>query len=180
MNTLINFVAFQIGWFACILGAARGHTFWGPAVVALVVALHLVRSRARVPEIFLAFAAAAIGFAVDTMLIALGTFVPFRSVLPHPLSTVWLMALWVSFATILNVSLNWLSRKYLLAAILGALGGPMAYWAGDRLGAIEIDRPLILPLLAVGLAWCIVTPALFGIARWLRERALSRHAGRAD
>ncbi len=180
MNTLINFVAFQIGWFACILGAARGHSLWGPAIVALVLALHLVLSRVRSAEILLAFAAAAIGFAVDTTLIALGTFVPARSLLPQPLSTVWLIALWVDFATILNVSLSWLHDKYLLAGILGAAGGPLAYWAGDRLGAIEIDRPLFMPLLAISLAWCIVTPVLFGIARWLRERTLSRHAGSTD
>ena len=81
--------------------------------------------------------------------------------------------LWVNFATLINVSLNWLHGKYLLAAILGAVGGPLAYWAGDRLGAIEIAQPLVVPLLAIGLAWGMVTPGLFWIARWLQEGRFS-------
>jgi F0F1-type ATP synthase assembly protein I len=178
MGTLINFAAFQIGWFACIMGAARGHSFWGPAVVALVLVLHFfARSRTRAAEALLTLAAGAIGFVVDTALIALGAFAPVRSLLPHPLSTVWLVALWMNFATTLNVSLQWLHGKSLLAALLGAVGGPLAYWAGDRLGAIDIDRPLLMPLLAVGLAWCTVTPVLFRLARWFTEGRLSRHAG---
>ncbi len=180
MNALINFAAFQIGWFACILGAARGQTLWGPAVVALVLALHLARTSQRTGEALLALATAGIGFLVDTGLIALGAFVPVRWLLPPPLTTLWLMALWANFATILNVSLSWLHGKPLAAAILGAAGGPLAYWAGDRLGAIEMDRPLLVPLLAVGLAWCIVTPLLFGLARAVKESRRFAHAGRRD
>ncbi len=127
----------------------------------------------------LAFSTAGIGFLVDTALIALGVFVPVRWLMPSPLSTLWLVALWANFATTLNVSLSWLHGKPLMAAILGALGGPLAYWAGERLGAIEMDRPLLVPLLVVGLAWSIVTPALFGLARWMsRGRVFSHGAGR--
>ncbi len=182
MSTLINFAAFQLGWFACILGAARGQTLWGPVVVALVLALHLARTRVRRGEALLALMAAGIGFLVDSGLIAVGAYAPVRWLLPSPLSTVWLVALWVNFATTLNVSLSWLHGKPLAAALLGAVGGPLAYWAGDRLGAIEMDRPLLVPLFAVGLAWCIVTPLLFRLARAMNMKESRRfpHAGRRD
>ncbi len=38
MRLLLNFAAFQIGWFACVLGAANGFPWLGPVVVAAVVA----------------------------------------------------------------------------------------------------------------------------------------------
>ncbi len=167
MGSLINFAAFQVGWFACILGAARGQPLWGPAVVALVLVLHLSRTRRPGGEALLALVAAGAGLLVDTTLIALGAYVPVRWLLPPPWTTLWLMALWVNFSTTLNVSLAWLQGKPLLAALLGAVGGPLAYWAGDQLGAITMDQPLPVSLLAVGLAWCIVTPALFRMGRWI-------------
>jgi hypothetical protein len=30
MRLLVNFVAFQLGWFACVLGAAQGLPWLGP------------------------------------------------------------------------------------------------------------------------------------------------------
>ena len=38
---LLNFIAFQIGWFACVWGAAHNMAVAGTVVAALVVALHL-------------------------------------------------------------------------------------------------------------------------------------------
>ena len=47
-----------------------------------------------------------------------------------------MVMLWVNFAMTLNVSLGRLRGKYLLAGILGAFGGPMAYYGGAELGAM--------------------------------------------
>ena len=39
---LLNFVAFQIGWFACVLGGANDLALAGTLAVAVVVGMHLV------------------------------------------------------------------------------------------------------------------------------------------
>ena len=71
MTMLVNFVLFQIGWFACVLGAAHGMPSLGVAVATAVVAYHLLRaSRAR-PELVLILVAAAIGFIVDSALVTI-------------------------------------------------------------------------------------------------------------
>ena len=72
MKLLINFIAFQVGWFACVLGAANGVAWLGPVVVAAVVALHLARARRPLPEFWLVCCAMALGLVADTLLLATG------------------------------------------------------------------------------------------------------------
>ena len=63
----------------------------------------------------------------------------------------WILAMWALFATTLNASLGWLHGRPALAGALGMLSGPLAYWAGARLGAIELVQPAAaLAALALG------------------------------
>ena len=45
MKLFLNFAAFQIGWFSCVLGAAYELPWAGPLAVGLIVALHLSLAR---------------------------------------------------------------------------------------------------------------------------------------
>jgi non-ribosomal peptide synthetase component F len=75
-----------------------------------------------------------------------------------------MVALWAMFATTLNVSLRALRARPWLAAALGAAGGPLAYYAGARLGALQLaDFHAGLAAIAVGWAW--LTPLLLASAR---------------
>ena len=41
MKTIvINFVLFQIGWLACVVGGATGYPWFGPAIVLAIIAYH--------------------------------------------------------------------------------------------------------------------------------------------
>jgi len=40
---LINFVAFQVGWFACVLGGAHQFPWLGTLMVSIIIAVHLSR-----------------------------------------------------------------------------------------------------------------------------------------
>ena len=161
----INFVGFQLGWFACVLGAASGRAWIGPLVVAALVALHLSLARQRTVETLLIAAALAGGLAVDSLFVALGAFSPNRALLPEPLTTVWMLAMWANFATTLNVSLSKLQGHGLIAAALGAVFGPLAYYSGARLGAAVLHPPLAVSLLLIAAGWAIATPALVWVAR---------------
>ena len=163
MRKLINVIAFQIGWFAAVLGAAHGMPWLGVVVVLLTLALHLALSPYWRPEFFLAVAAAIMGFLFDTALVSAGVFSPVFYLLPSPFSPLWMVMLWVNFATTLNVSLGGLRGKYTLEAILGATGGPIAYYSGAKLGAMTAI-PAATELMILGLAWAAAVPALFLIA----------------
>ena len=78
----------------------------------------------------------------------------------------WMVALWALFATTLNVSLRWLRARPWLGALLGALGGPAAYYAGARLGALELATAGA-GLGAIAIGWAVLTPLLLGTARRL-------------
>jgi len=166
---LINMIGFNAVWFASVLGAASGRHWLGPLSLAVFLVVHLRLNGPWRNEVVLALIAGAIGFGLDTLLIATGMFEPVRWILPAPLSTVWLVMMWVNFALILNVSLKRLQEMPLLAVVLGALGGPGAYFGGVRLGALEFGESLWVTLLVLAVAWAVVTPMLLRLARFLNR-----------
>lgn len=159
-HPITNFVLFQICWLANCVGAGFGWPFIGPLVTALWISLHLsALGERRVSEGWILLAAAVFGYAADSLLVLSG-FIEFP---PHAQlggpSPLWMVALWVSFAATLRHALRWLDGRYLLGALLGAIGGPLAYRAGEALGAIEMSDPLA-GLTAVGVEWLLAMPLL--------------------
>lgn len=163
MNVALNFVAFQLGWFACVLGAANGLPWAGAAVVAGVIALHVAWARRPAAEFRLVLAAMAIGLLLDSLLLATGWVrYPSGAWLPG-FAPYWIVAMWGLFATTLNVSMRWLRGRPLLAALLGVVGGPLSYLAGERLGGIVlVESGPALAALALG--WALATPWLMRLA----------------
>jgi hypothetical protein len=164
-----NFLAFQIGWWAVVLTAADGHPWIGSAVVGVLVMGHLAWIRRHRSEAFLLAAAAAIGLGFDSLLLASG-WVEFTGKLNAlGLAPYWMPMLWVNFAMTLNVSLRWLQGFPLTGALLGAVGGPLAYWGGAKLGAMSFADPTA-GLFAIGFAWSLLTPLLLTLANRLDRR----------
>jgi hypothetical protein len=165
MGRLLNFAMFYLGWFACVIGAGRGHLWLGPSVVAALVFLHLYMTPRPVQEIRLILLTGVFGFAIDTLQASAGLYA-FTGTSPAPwLCPLWMVALWMIFATTLNASMAWLAGRYRLAAALGALCGPLSYVAGARLGAIELAASAGLSLVGIAVVWACVMPCLL----WLRE-----------
>ena len=167
MAKACNFLLFQAGWLACVLGAARGHHAWGPVVVALICAMHLVGARRRRREASLMLLAGAVGTALDSVTAGCG-WVDFAGAGPVAwMCPPWITALWVNFASTLNSSLRWIQRRIGLSIVLGVVGGPLAYWAGARLGAVSFAPSPTAGLGAVALQWGLAMPLLSWAARSL-------------
>ena len=140
-GVIVNFAAFQIGWFACVLGAAHGWPWAGTAIAAAIVAAHVYRAARPAEELKLIGIALCLGAVWDSLLFTLGWLDFKTGVLIHGVAPHWILAMWALFAITLNVSLRWLQGRWLVAALLGAVAGPLAYWAGARLGAVvQIGR----------------------------------------
>jgi hypothetical protein len=151
-----NFVAYQVAWFAVIIGAAEGYAWAGAAVALLVAAVH-VWLRRDPHELKLIGLAAVIGILVDSTLAMTGQ-VRFAAAWPIDLAPYWMVSLWIAFATTLHHSLRWLMYRPVAAALSGALGGPLAYLAGAKLGALSLATPAItLPLIAMLWVLAMVT-----------------------
>lgn len=166
MLVLVNFLAFQAGWFACVLGTANGNYWLGPMAITGVFVINLYLTGEYLREILIALFFITVGFAVDTQLTFFGVYTPLENFLPSPFSPPWLMAMWLNLATIFNVSLKWMHGKYRLAALLGGLGGPLSYYGGGSLGALTYHDPLVFNLLVSGAVWAAITPLfLFTVSK---------------
>jgi len=75
----------------------------------------------------------------------------------------WIVAMWMLFGTTLNVSMNWLKGRPVLAFVFGLVGGPLAYYTGFKLGAISFDD-LFAAMTALALGWGFVMPILLTLA----------------
>lgn len=179
MDRLINFALFQAGWFACVLSAAAGRPWIGVLAVLVAVAVHLGQARRPYPEVRLIGASIIIGLVVDSTLVALGLVSYPTGSYPLGLSALapyWIVCMWALFATTLNVSLRWLTGRWPLAMVLGAVGGPLSYLAGARLGAMNLLQPTPA-LAALALAWGLVMPLLALLASRLDGYASNAQPG---
>ena len=161
LRNLCNFLLFQAGWLVAVGGAAAGYPWLGPGFTALWLLGHLwLYARQRWRELGLLLGAGMAGYAADSALALAGLLdFPEASRLGWP-STLWMACLWVNLGMAVNHSLAWLHGRPLLAALLGLLGGPLAYYAGSALGAASLPGGLA-SLLAIGALWCLAMPAFF-------------------
>ena len=164
--SLINYVAFQIGWFACVLSAAHGRPVLGLMMALLLLGLHLALATQFWPEVKLMLACAVIGVTFDSLLLASGWIsYPNGEWIPG-LAPFWIVAMWLLFAATLNLSMAWMKGRMVLASVMGLIGGPLSYIAGQELGAIRLEQPEAA-LMAIAIAWAGLMPLLCLLAqRW--------------
>ena len=164
MSTLVNITLYQVGWFCCVLGAAWGYPVSGGLAALALTFLHVILARDRQAEIKLMLAAMAIGIVVDSGQQALGIFT-FKTDPAWPLwLPLWVFVIWAQFATLFHFALNWLQKRYLLTAVFGGIGGPLAYYAGVRLGAATFPADITMSIASLAICWAIVTPLLVYLA----------------
>lgn len=164
---IINFVSFYVGWVACVAGAGHGMTLVGPQVVAALVGLQLLLKSQPAREAVLIVAVGLLGWALDTGQAVMGVF-SFGVRAPAPwFCPLWLVAVWMIFATTLTGSMRWLHGRYGLAAVFGCIGGPLSYYYGLRLGAIDFNPNGTLTLITLAVVWAAVMPVLIWLAHTL-------------
>jgi hypothetical protein len=161
---VLNVVLFQAAWFGCVIAAAHGAVFWGVAAVALAAGIHLALSVRPKLELQLLLVTAFIGLLWDSLVLDTGWIGYSSGLFSRWLAPTWIVAMWVLFATTLNVSLRWLRGRPALSALFGLVGGPLAFYGGARLGAVHLLSPA-LGLAMQGAGWAVLTPALVRIAR---------------
>ena len=163
-HMLLNIVCFQLGWFACVLGAANQHPWLGVLMAIFLLTFHILRSKNSAVEIRLIVVAMIFGLLFDLIPLSLG-WIKFEPVAfwPSQLPPPWMICLWGLFASTLNISLNWLKSRFLIAFILGAVSGPLCYWAGYQLNALNLASfNYVMVYLMVG--WALAVPFLLNLA----------------
>jgi hypothetical protein len=168
----INYALYQVGWFACVLGAASQRPYTGLVIAAILIAAHLVLSEDRAIEFRLVALATAAGAVVEVLHIAAGIYRFTSGTLIDGLPPPWLLAMWAQFATTFRCSLRGVIARPVPAVLFGAAGGPIAFLAGEGLGAVTLQPPLGHVLLRLSLSWAIAL-AVFSVV----VRRLSAESG---
>jgi hypothetical protein len=169
---LVNALTFQLVWFACVLGAADGAAWPGLVMASAHVALTLLFARSATPTFskpraLAAFVLAGVaGSAADVAQRSCGFIAYAGPALGGVWVPLWIVALWIAFATTLSSSLAWLRGPMWLSVPFAALGAPLSYLGAERLGAVTIGAPRLTSLAGVSVAWVIA----FHGAQWLEAR----------
>ena len=160
---LINYTLYQTGWFACVLGAAWQRPLSGFAIAVALLGVHLVLTPERWKEAGLIVLATATGAVVEIFQIGAGTYRFESGMVFEGFAPPWLLAMWAQFATTFRYGLRGIIVRPPRALLFGALGGPSAFLAGERLGAVDFLPPLATGLVRLSLAW-LAALALFSLA----------------
>jgi hypothetical protein len=136
----------------------------GIAVAIGAVLLHLYLAPSPRRELPLILLSILVGVLFESLLMASGWVRASPALLVGSVLPLWMVALWAVFATTLNVSLRALRHRYWLAALIAAVGAPMAYAAGAAMGAMQWVET-VPALLFVALGWAFLLPLLMRTAQ---------------
>lgn len=170
MRFWANLVGYQLVWFAIVISVSRGQSWRGIASALLFVALQFWFSASRLADARALVAAFLCGFLLDGALAGLGLLHYASPVVSMP-APIWILSLWLAFAMTLNHSMSFLRGRPGLAALLGGIGGPLAYLSAARgFNAIVFTTPAwhAIALLAIG--WAIGLALLVVLSqRWVTQ-----------
>jgi len=177
-SVVINFILYEIGWFACVIGAAKHMPWLGVAVIFAIVIWHLIQADQPKRELALLLIVMVIGGTFDQLLLN-HHLISYEShgwlnspqmnhpEMNHPqmdhIVPVWILALWAEFVTILNVSLRWMRDRWLIAVLFGTIGGPLAYMGAAKLGAVTLNM-MPASYIALSVGWAILTPLILRLS----------------
>lgn len=156
---VLNLGLFQAVWWTQILqGVTR--PAMAIAACAAFIAVHLALSHRRKSDLLLLGALLLLGPWLDVLIAQLGLLnyrgaAPFAGAPPY-----WIFGLWMAFSLTLNHSMHGLLQRPWLAILLGAVGGPLAYYTGVNFGAAALPDSGSSPLPALALIWALAFAAL--------------------
>lgn len=167
---LLNTLCHQIIWWSSVLGAIYSIPYLGALAMIPVIAFHLLYMSTMKNEFVLIVIVAILGTFLDTLFNIFGV-IDYSGTYNFAewLAPIWITSMWVSFATTLNYSLKKLGTKKYLGVGLGAIFGPLAYFAGERYGAIDLMRPRLISLVILSISWGGIIPLLFKISDQIKK-----------
>jgi hypothetical protein len=164
MKNLINGLAFQLGWFICVL--LQGWQAW--LYVIGYITLHLIYI-GQLKEYKFIISTTVIGVIIDSLLVWTGVF-DFGTA--YIFAPPWLIGLWLLFASTFYHALRWFRSKRTLAVLFGATGGTISYLAGYQFEAVMFPLPLEPTIIIIGLIWALLFPLLLMLSENMEKSDL--------
>lgn len=160
----LNLLLYKVGWVSGVTAAAAGYPAVGMTVIGGLIVVHCWFATSWRAELRLAVACGALGLLVDSLQTTAGilTFPTTQSA--GWLAPAWIVMMWMQMGTTLRYCLRFLHGRYLLAAVLGAVGGPLSFAAGERMGAVVLHPSHWIALGSLAVAWVLAMPFMAWLA----------------
>jgi len=164
MNILVNILLYQAVWFLCVYLETMG-----AFISLLLLIIHLYFTPCRIKDLRMMALLLGVGVVIDGALYLAGFMTYNVPAMPIPF---WLAVVWLALATLPHHSLKWLKGRTFLSSLFGAVGGPLAYWAGVKLGAASFELALLPSLALLAIIWGVLWPITMYIAN--RDKPLTQ------
>ena len=150
---LIDFILFQVAWFACVLATRTDFPHALPLAGLFLVLVRVVGTKRFRQALPFLSACAVIGVIGDSVLVELGFlhFEPYLNLFGAPL---WMVALWLNFGLMVHPLFSWFVKSCPRALIGFSVGGVIAYYSGEKLEVLNLPMGW-KSALAVGAEWGI-------------------------
>lgn len=167
---ILNAVLFQLTWFGCVLGGARGEWVWGALGVTSLV-LYSRWQNSLVRDLRFVIVLVAVGLVLDSLWATSGV-LDFGGEahsfalagLDLRIAPIWILFLWSGVGLTLMHSLSVFVLRPWLGAIMAGGASVPSYLAGERLGGVLIPEPY-----ALGVIVCVWATLFFFMFRWARR-----------
>lgn len=170
VEKLILFILFQIAWFSAVLGGAHELDFAASCPALVLFLVHIFQNHRRWFEAATSVAAICImGIVIEMILLKSGVITYRGLTASASFPPLWIMALWLAFATLPDGALSWLENRSVLQSLFGAVGGPLSYLAGEKLGAATLHGSFTFAMTVLAFAWAVATPLCFRCVRFVSK-----------
>ena len=169
-----SFIGYELVWFVAVIFAGRGQPWPGVIAALLFVGWQLAVSTQRRAALQVLGVAVVCGMVIDGLVrgLHMADYASAAPSVPDGGAPLWILGLWACFSLTLGGPLRALGERPLLAAVLGVIGGPLAY-AGAARGwdALTFRTPAWQALAALGIGWALAMPLLALLShRWTMAR----------
>jgi|GEM_PF-772067 len=148
---IIEAVVFQLLWFACVLGDT-----WVWVTAGILYSLFYVFLLKCSRYLVFIAVAGTLGVIVDYVKFSTGAMQFSSGSFP-----VWLVGLWYIFVSSIPIAFSFLRGRYVLASVLGGLGGMSSYFSASLLRSdVTFYFGEGLGLLPLALVWALLMPTL--------------------
>jgi hypothetical protein len=134
-NNIFNLIGFKITWIACVMGELYINSFVGLIVggIYLFIFFYFERYKKRAFNIILIFSIS--GYIFDSFLSYSGLY-RINSDINFLFLPIWFLVLWPSFSSLLVNLFSFLKNNLIISILLGAIFGPLSYYAGIAIGLV--------------------------------------------
>ena len=177
MSFWLSLIGYEAVWFIAVIGASHGLAWPGVLGILVYATIQLALARQFRVDLSLMATALVCGFLLDGALVRTGL-ASYAADWPHlALAPIWILALWMTFALTFTQSLRYLQTRLWLAALLGFVGGPLAYLGAARgWHVVTLADPAWRGFSVLAVGWALATPALAWLARRGTASAIARRS----